>query len=151
MPQNQKRGKSSRIFSFQRLSTGICGTLLLPPIMEDWQLDFEWLRVQHLVKDSLRRENLPDLNIVLMLIGIQELGLWKKKWTKEEKQDLMHVGVCTLLSQEDWFEFVGRDDDGWPHFRQVREMPKAGLPNQEKLLKINAIRYFQQMLEADVS
>lgn len=116
--------------------------------MEDWQFDFEWVRVQHIVQKSLRRDSLPDLNTVLLLIGIQELGRWKKGWTKEEKQDLMHVAVCTLLGYDDWFEFVGRDADGWPHFRQVREMPVRGLENQEKLLKINAIRYFKE-LEAE--
>ena len=39
--------------------------------MENWELDFEWLRVQHIVKDAMRRETLPDLNTVLFLIGIQ--------------------------------------------------------------------------------
>ncbi len=77
--------------------------------MEDWELDFEWLRVQHIVQKSMRREQLPDLNTVLFLIGIQELGRWKKGFSKEEKQDLMHIAVCRLLSYEGYFEFVGRD------------------------------------------
>jgi hypothetical protein len=113
--------------------------------MEDWQIDFEWLRVQHLVKDAMQRDTLPDLNTVLFLIGIQELGRWKKGFSKEEKQDLMHVAVCALLSQgEDaHFEFLGRDDDGWPHYRQVREMQKQDTISQEKFLKINAIAYFR--------
>jgi hypothetical protein len=114
--------------------------------MEDWQLDFEWLRVQHHVKDAMRRETLPDLNMVLFLIGMQELGRWKKGFSKEEKQDLMHIGVCTLLSQgaDPYFEFVGRDDEGWPHFRQVREMPKQDTLSQERLLKEGAIGYFAE-------
>lgn len=116
--------------------------------MEDWELDFEWLRVQHLVKDAMRRETLPDLNAVLFLIGIQELGRWKKTFTKEEKQDLMHIAVCRLLSQEGYFEFVGRDDEGWPHYRQVLEMTKQEVPSQERLLKVNAVRYFKE-LEAE--
>ncbi len=113
--------------------------------MENWQIDFEWVRVQHIVKNALRRDELPDLNIVLLLIGIQELGFTKKGWTKEEKQDLMHVGVCTLLIYEGYFEFVGRDADGWPHFRQTREMQKQGLENQEILLKKLAVQYFQEL------
>lgn len=112
--------------------------------MEDWQLDFEWLRTQHLVKDTMHRETLPDLNTVLFLIGIQELGRWKKSFSKEEKQDLMHIAVCRLLSQEGFFDFVGRDEDGWPHYRQVLEMPPRNTMEQERLLKINAIRYFQE-------
>ena len=111
--------------------------------MENWELDFEWLRVQHLVKDAMRREALPDLNTVLFLIGIQELGRWKKNFTKEEKQDLMHVAVCRLLAFDGYFEFVGRDEDGWPHYRQARELPQQSTIDQEKMLKINAVRYFK--------
>lgn len=113
--------------------------------MEEWELDFEWLHVQHRVKDAMRRESLPDLNTVLFLIGIQELGRWKKKFTKEEKQDLMHIAVCCLLSQEGYFEFVGRDEDGWPHYRQIVEMPPQTLQQQERALKINAVRYFKEL------
>jgi len=103
----------------------------------------------------MRRETLPDLNMVLMLVGIQELGRWKKAFTKEEKQDLMHIGVCSLLSVEGYFEFVGRDADGWPHYRQVRELPPQHTAAQERLLKMNAVRYFaehtQEANEADAS
>lgn len=113
--------------------------------MEDWELDFEWLHVQNKVKDAMQRESLPDLNTVLFLIGIQELGRWKKKFTKEEKQDLMHVAVCSLLSHDGYFEFAGRDEDGWPHFRQVAEMPQQTTQQQEKYLKINAVRYFKEL------
>ena len=116
---------------------------LCPP-MEDWELDFEWLRTQHVVKDAMRRETLPDLNTVLFLIGIQELGRWKKDFSKEEKQDLMHIAVCRLLSYDGYFEFVGRDEDGWPHYRQALEMPEQNTLQQEKMLKINAVRYFKE-------
>ena len=50
--------------------------------MEEWNLDFEWLRVRHLVKDTMERDTLPDLNAVLFLIGIQELGRWEENFTK---------------------------------------------------------------------
>lgn len=117
--------------------------------MEDWELDFEWLRVQHIVKDSMQRDTLPDLNTVLFLIGIQELGRWKKNFTKEEKQDLMHVAVCRLLSYDGYFEFVGRDEDGWPHYRQALEMPQQDTMKQERMLRINAVRYFKALETED--
>ena len=113
--------------------------------MEDWQLDFEWIRIQHKVKESMRQETLPDLNIVLLIIGIQELGRWKKQFSKEEKQDLMHIAVCRLLEYEGFYEFSGRDEDGWPHYRQVREVNKQNLGQQERLLKELAIRYIDEM------
>ncbi len=116
--------------------------------MEDWELDFEWLRVRHEVKDAMKREALPDLNTMLFLIGIQELGRWKKHFTKEEKQDLMHIAVCRLLAYEGYYEFVGRDADGWPHWRQVGGLQPLSLPQQERLLKEKIIQYFKD-LEAE--
>lgn len=112
--------------------------------MEDWELDFAWLHVQNQVQAALKKEALPDLNTVLFLIGIQELGRWRRSFTKEEKQDLMHIAVCRLLEYEGYFEFVGRDADGWPHYQQVREMDKAELGKQERLLKELAVRYFKE-------
>ena len=111
--------------------------------MEDWELDFEWLHVQHLVKDSMNKENLPDLNAILFLIGIQELGRVKDKFTKEEKQDLMHIAICTLLSEDGYYEFVGRDADGWPHFKSLVPVQTEGVKAQEQLLKRKVIDYFK--------
>ena len=54
--------------------------------MEEWKLDFEWLRVRHYVKKALNQEVLPDLQIILLLIGIQETSIFKKQFTKEEKE-----------------------------------------------------------------
>ncbi len=113
--------------------------------MEEWQLDFEWLQVRHKVKKALGRDNLPDLNAILFLIGIQELGRTKESFTKEEKQDLMHIAVCSLLEQEGYYEFAGRDADGWPHYRQVKKVPVQGVEEQEQLLKEKVIQYFQDL------
>ncbi len=116
--------------------------------MESWELDFKWLRVQHLVKKRMHRDQLPDLNGILFLIGIQELGRWGEKFSKEEKQDLMHIAVCRLLSYEGYYDFVGRDADGWPHYKQLKPIAKEGVKNQEVLLKEKAIQYFTE-LEAE--
>lgn len=113
--------------------------------MEEWQLDFEWLQLQHQLKERFMRDTLPDLNAVLFLIGIQELGRWQKKFSKEEKQDLMHIGVCRLLSYEGYYEFVGRDADGWPHWQQLLPLPKQELKAQELLLKEKAVQYFKDL------
>jgi hypothetical protein len=110
--------------------------------VEDWQLDFEWLRVQHFVRDALGREDLPGMNSILFLIGIQELGRVSDSFTKEEKQDLMHIAVCVLMSEEGYFEFEGMDGDGWPHFKQVRPLDITGSKAQERMLKEKVISYF---------
>ncbi len=111
--------------------------------MEEWQLDFEWLRVRHFVRNSMSQQGLPDLQIMLLLIGIQESNVLKTKYSKEEKQDLMHVATCHLLSLEGYYEMTGIDDEGWPHYHQVRIIPVEGEKAQERLLKECIINYFK--------
>lgn len=112
--------------------------------METWALDFEWLKVRHLVKDQMGRTELPDLNAILFMIGVQELGRWKERFTKEEKQDLMHIAVCRLLTYDGYYTFKGRDADGWPHYEQNRPFQVKGIQDQSVVLKENIIRYFQE-------
>lgn len=117
--------------------------------MDDWELDYEWLRVRHVIKDSMGRPDLPNMNNILFLIGIQELGRFGDKFSKEEKQDLMHIAVCTLLEPDGYFKFKGRDADGWPHFDPIKNVPIEGVKNQEHLLKIKVIEYFKNLKEEE--
>lgn len=114
--------------------------------MESWELDFEWLRIRHFVKDRFSRKALPDLNSILFLIGVQELGYLQDEFTKEEKQDLMHIAVCTLLSPLEYYEWVGRDQDGWPHYKPTKQIDAIGVEEQEKLLKEQIVEYFRDVL-----
>jgi hypothetical protein len=85
----------------------------------------------------------PDMEAVLFLIGIQETGFIKEKITKEQKQDLMHVAVCTLLSQSGYYILEGKDKDGWPHYRQAKEIPAYNVVDQENFLKDHVLLYFE--------
>src|SRR6478609_6672184 len=85
----------------------------------------------------------PDLETILFLIGIQEFGQLKEKFTKEQKQDLMHVAVCSLLSHSGYYELAGKDDDGWPHFTQLKTMPDMNAFEQENFLKDHILLYFE--------
>lgn len=113
--------------------------------LEDWQVDFEWLKIQHFVKDALGVDKLPDFQSILLLIGIQELGKIIVEPTKEEKQDLMHIAVCRLLSYDGFYELEGYDDDGWPHWRATQAVETKGVKAQEELLKLKIIDYFQNL------
>lgn len=86
----------------------------------------------------------PDMEAILFLIGIQEFGEIREKFTKEQKQDLMHVAVCNLLSQSGYYELESVDADGWPHFRQLKPMPDMSMPEQENFLKDHILLYFEQ-------
>ena len=85
----------------------------------------------------------PDLETILFLIGIQEFGQVREKFTKEQKQDLMHVAVCALLSGSGFYEPEGKDIDGWPHFRQLKPMPEMNMTEQENFLKDHILLYFE--------
>lgn len=85
----------------------------------------------------------PDMEAILFLIGMQETGFIKEKITKEQKQDLMHVAVCSLLSPSGYYELERKDDEGWPHFKQLKPMPEMNRIEQENFLKDHILLYFQ--------
>lgn len=84
-----------------------------------------------------------NLKGVLFLIGVQELGKGNLDFTKEEKQDLIHIAVCKVLSYAGYYELEGYDADGWPHWKLVKELPKFDLFTQENLLKHYVIYFFR--------
>jgi hypothetical protein len=87
-----------------------------------------------------------DLNNVLFLIGVQELGKGMLDFSKEEKQDLIHIAICKILSYAGFYQLEGHDADGWPHWQNLEAVPKLNLTEQEHLLKIHAIEYFEKEL-----
>jgi hypothetical protein len=102
-----------------------------------------WIRVEFMLRDRFGK--VPDMEAVLFLIGVNELGgIPAKKFTKEQKQDLMHVAVCSLLSRRGYYEFIARDDDGWPHYDQLKPVEAEGLQTQERILKECVIEYFEE-------
>jgi len=91
----------------------------------------------------------PDMEAILFLIGIQEFGDLREKWTKEQKQDLMHIAVCTLLSQSGYYIMEGLDEEGWPHFKQLKPLPEFNVYEQENFLKDHVLLYFEQVFKND--
>jgi hypothetical protein len=85
----------------------------------------------------------PDMETILFLIGIQEFGEIRAKFTKEQKQDLMHVAVCSLFAQSGFYELERVDEDGWPHFRQLKPLPVMNLLEQENFMKDHVLLYFR--------
>jgi hypothetical protein len=93
-----------------------------------------------------RFEKKPDLESILFLIGIQEFGDLRKKFNKEEKQDLMHIAVCTVMAPSGYYELERVDEDGWPHFKQLKPMPNMHPHEQEAFLKDHVLLYFQDKI-----
>jgi len=110
-------------------------------------LDFErsWQSLLDKLEELIGRRP-KDLNAVLFLIGVQELGKGSIPFSKEEKQDLMHIAICKVLSYSGFYELEGLDEQGWPHWKLVNKPPNFGLIEQEKLLKIHVLEYFSENL-----
>lgn len=106
--------------------------------------DEQWLQTQFEIKTMLGLEKLPDLQGILFAIGLQELGQIRSEFTKEERQDLMHIAVCRLLSYDGYFELEGYDADGWPHWKQLA-IPPAGRAQQEVLLRKKITEYMHHV------
>lgn len=87
----------------------------------------------------------PDLQSVLFLIGVNVLGQGHRKFTKEEKQDLMHIAICELMALAGYYELSGRDADGWPHYTLLKTLPAIHLLEQEDMLKAYSIQYFEEI------
>lgn len=111
--------------------------------MSERTFEERWADVEALLEEQFGK--VPDMEAILFLIGINEVGVSPSgKFTKEQKQDLMHVAVCTLLSQYGYFEFTGRDGDGWPHFKALKPVDAPGLKGQELVLKECILVYFDK-------
>lgn len=87
-----------------------------------------------------------DLNAVLFLIGVQELGKGPIRFSKEAKQDLMHIAICRILNQSGYYTLDGFDKDGWPMWTLAKPLPPGDLMAQETFLKKHVILYFQSVL-----
>ena len=104
-------------------------------------LQIRWWKLEEKLMERFQKK--PDVETVLFMIGIQELGDIKEKFTKEQKQDLMHIAICTVLMPSGYYEISHVDEEGWPHFRQLKSMPPMHAVVQENFLKDHILLYFQ--------
>jgi hypothetical protein len=85
-----------------------------------------------------------EYGAILMLIGLQELGQDYEKYKKDQKIDLMHIGICTVLLPFGYYKFMGRDEEGWPHFERVQNLPPLAPEEQELLIRKAIVEYFKE-------
>lgn len=81
--------------------------------------------------------------MILILIGVQELGKGYQKFSKDEKMNLMHIAICTILEPYGYYKFIETDAEGWPHYEKVENLPPLKGKEQEFLLKEAIVQYFQ--------
>ena len=105
-------------------------------LKERWELVVKKLSNQFADGDIL------DLDAIIYLIGVQELGQLKSKFKKDQKLDLMHIAICKLLMPYGYYEFDFVDDEGWPHYKTIEDLPYLKPGEQSVLMKEAIVNYF---------
>lgn len=89
--------------------------------------------------------DIPDIKVMLFLIGVQELGKGPQEFSKREKEELMHIATCRLFSSLGFYELEGQDEQGWPHWKLIKPIPNYTLMEQEMIIKSLIIDYFEDV------
>ncbi len=104
-------------------------------------LEEKWIEVQKMIFKRFGEQ--LDEQTILFIVGLQELGKNDADYKKEEKLDIIHIGICTVLSDYGYYQFIGKDDEGWPHFKNIKKLPnEIHGESQQALLKEAIINYF---------
>ncbi len=98
--------------------------------------------VSKLSHDFIPGERL-DIKGILFLIGVQELGKGTQDFIKEDKIDLIHIGVCKVLEPYGYYAFSHHDEHQWPHFKLLKNLPHMTEAAQENLMREAIIKYFE--------
>ncbi len=105
----------------------------------DYSFEKKWLETVKKASDAFDQP--VDLQSLIFLIGLQELGKGFAKYTKDQKIEIMHIAICRLLEPYGYYELQGLDKDGWPHFEHKKKLPPLEAAEQERLMKEAIIEY----------
>ena len=108
----------------------------------DFEFEKKWRDL--LVDVSKEMDEPLDMQSLIFMIGVQELNQGFVKLSKDQKLDVMHIAICTLMEPYGFYEYTGHDDDGWPHFKLVKELPVLKPDEQETFMKKAIIEYFEE-------
>ncbi len=108
----------------------------------DEQLKERWDLVVEKLSNQFAEGDTMDLDAIIYLIGIQELGQIHREFKKDQKLDLMHIAICKLLMPYGFYDFDFVDEEGWPHYKVKEELPNLKAGEQSVLMKEAIVNYF---------
>ncbi|PKA83047.1 hypothetical protein ATE92_1193 [Ulvibacter sp. MAR_2010_11] len=108
----------------------------------DEQLKLRWEAVVSMLSNRFADGEALDLDAVIYLVGVQELGQLHRKFKKDEKINLMHIAICRLLEPFGYYEFEYFDEQGWPHYKILEQLPPLKAGEQSVLMKEAIVQYF---------
>ena len=108
----------------------------------DEKLKARWGLVVEKLSNQFADGEKLDLDAIIYLIGVQELGQFHRSYKKDDKLDLMHIAICKLLEPYGFYEFDFVDEDGWPHYKVKAQLPHLKAGEQSVLMKEAIVNYF---------
>ncbi|MEL4306822.1 hypothetical protein [Joostella sp. CR20] len=110
----------------------------------DEVLKMKWDLLVEKLSNQFADGDVLELDAIIYLIGVQELGQLNRKFKKDEKVNLMHIAICRLLEPYGYYEFDFFDDDGWPHYQIKEQLPTLKAGEQSVLMKEAIVNYFSE-------
>lgn len=108
----------------------------------DEQLKERWDLVVEKLSNQFAEGDTMDLDAIIYLIGVQELGQLHREFKKDQKLDLMHIAICKLLMPYGFYDFDYVDEEGWPHYKVKEVLPNLKAGEQSVLMKEAIVNYF---------
>ncbi len=110
----------------------------------DKKIKIQWEEIRDKVSKKFGGGETLDIDSIIYLIGVQELGKGFQKFQKDEKVNIMHIAICKLLEPFGYYEFEYFDKDGWPHYKIIDELPFLKSGEQSVLMKEAIVMYFEE-------
>ncbi len=108
----------------------------------DEELKKQWEELVLLLSNQFADGDTLDLDAIIYIIGLQEKGNLNTKYSKDDKLDLMHIAICRLLEPFGYYTFDYFDEEGWPHYIILEELPSLKAGEQSVLMKEAIVNYF---------
>ena len=109
-----------------------------------YDIKTKWNNLKTKLSVDFSDNEIIDLDSIIFLIGLQELGQFQKRFNKQKKIEVIHIAVCKLLSDYGYYEFDYTDNDGWPHYKLIKKLPNLKAGEQTILMKKAIINYFMK-------
>ena len=97
----------------------------------DEELKKQWEKLVVLLSNQFADGDTLDLDAIIYT-----------KYSKDDKLDLMHIAICRLLEPFGYYTFDYFDEEGWPHYIILEELPSLKAGEQSVLMKEAIVNYF---------
>ncbi len=111
--------------------------------MNSEKISSDFIALQSKLKEQFQRQ--PSMDAILFIIGMNALGKGNVTYDREEKMNLLHVAHCTIFALSGYYELERTDEEGWPHFKTLKQYPLMEIAAQENFLKEHILMYFESI------